>query len=522
MKVEFIVGFYYIDKKTDRRVTMKNVLQYLEKSAVNYPEKIAAADDVNLCTFLELTQDAKKIGTALTKLFKTNTPVPIFMDKGVNTLKLFFGAVYAGCFYVLLNPELPAVRIGHIAETLEAELIVTESARVQTLKETLPKAKIITFEELISEEADENVLSAIRENMIDTDPLYANFTSGSTGVPKGVLISHRSVIDFIDNFTEIFSITKDDVIGNQAPFDFDVSVKDIYSAMKVGATLQIIPKALFSSPAKLLDHICEREVTTMVWAVSALCLISAFHGLDYKVPEKVNKILFSGETMPRKHLENWMKALKDAQFVNLYGPTEITCNCTYHKVQRDRDYSGGLPIGRAFPNERVFLLSDTDSIITEKGVTGELCISGTALGLGYYNNPEQTKIRFVQNPANKNYIEPIYRTGDLAYWGDDDNLYFAGRKDFQIKYMGHRIELEEIEKALSEVEGVERACCVFLKEKSKLLAFFTGETTGKDIRKSLSATLPVYMIPTSYTKLDSMPITKNGKIDRGALAQLKG
>ena len=259
----------------------------------------------------------------------------------------------------------------------------------------------------------------------------------------------------------------------------------------------------------------------MIWAVSALCLISAFHGLDYKVPEKVNKILFSGETMPKKHLENWMNALKDAQFVNLYGPTEITCNCTYHKVDRSMDYSDGLPIGKAFPNERVFLLSDNDSLITEKGVTGELCVSGTALGLGYYNNPEQTGLRFVQNPVNKNYMEPIYRTGDLAYWGDNDNLYFAGRKDFQIKYMGHRIELEEIEKALSEVEGVERACCVFLKEKSKLLAFFTGETTGKDIRKNLSAVLPVYMIPTSYTKLDSMPITKNGKIDRGALAQLK-
>lgn len=500
---------------------MKNVLEYLEKSAANCPDKIAAADEISSCSFSELRRDARKIGTALIKYFKPNTPVPIFMDKGVNTLKLFFGAVYAGCFYVLLNPELPSVRISHISETLGAETAVTESSRTQALKATLQEIQIITFEELINTQADDKLLASIREKMIDTDPLYANFTSGSTGVPKGVLISHRSVIDFIDNFTEIFSITKDDVIGNQAPFDFDVSVKDIYSAMKTGATLQIIPKALFSSPAKLLDYICEREVTTMIWAVSALCLISAFHGLDYKVPEKVNKILFSGETMPKKHLENWMNALKDAQFVNLYGPTEITCNCTYHKVDRSMDYSDGLPIGKAFPNERVFLLSDNDSLITEKGVTGELCVSGTALGLGYYNNPEQTGLRFVQNPVNKNYMESIYRTGDLAYWGDNDNLYFAGRKDFQIKYMGHRIELEEIEKALSEVEGVERACCVFLKEKSKLLAFFTGETTGKDIRKNLSAVLPVYMIPTSYTKLDSMPITKNGKIDRGALAQLK-
>lgn len=496
---------------------MKNVLEYLERSAADHPLKTAAADEEAKCSFSELQKDSKIIGTALSRIFKRNTPVPIFMDKGVGALKLFFGSVYAGCFYVMLNPELPAVRINHIAETLEAKSVVTEKSRADSLRKILPEAEIIIFEELISGEADEALLTSIRENMIDTDPLYANFTSGSTGVPKGVTISHRSVIDFIDNFTEIFDITEKDVIGNQAPFDFDVSVKDIYSAMKVGATLQIIPKSLFSSPAKLLDHICQREITTMIWAVSALCLISAFHGLDYRVPEKVNKILFSGETMPRKHLENWMNALKDAQFVNLYGPTEITCNCTYHKVDRGADYSGGLPIGKPFPNERVFLLDGGDSIITEKGVTGELCVCGTALGLGYYNNPQQTQSRFVQNPANKNYIEPVYRTGDLAYWGDGGNLYFAGRKDFQIKYMGHRIELEEIEKALSEVEGVERACCVFAKEKSKLSAFFTGETTGKEIRKKLSEILPVYMIPTSYTRLDAMPITKNGKIDRAAL-----
>ncbi len=496
---------------------MKNVLEYLEKSAARFPEKTAAADQSAACTFSELEMDAKKIGTALSHCFKRNSPVPIFTDKGVSALKLFFGSVYAGSFYIMLNPELPAVRIRHIAQTLGTEAVVTESSRAESLKEILPQAKVITFEELIGQEADEALLLSIRESMIDTDPLYANFTSGSTGVPKGVLISHRSVIDFIDNFTKIFEITEKDVIGNQAPFDFDVSVKDIFSAMKTGASLQIIPKSLFSAPAGLLDYICEKDITTMIWAVSALCLISAFHGLDYRVPEKVNKILFSGETMPRKHLENWMNALKDAQFVNLYGPTEITCNCTYHKVDRSADYSGGLPIGKPFPNERVFLLSDTDSVITEKGVTGEICVSGTALGLGYYNNREQTEKRFVQNPANKSYIEPIYRTGDLAYIGDNGELYFEGRKDFQIKYMGHRIELEEIEKALSETEGVERACCVFSKEKSKLSAFFTGETTGREIRKKLSDILPVYMIPTSYTKLDTMPITKNGKIDRAAL-----
>ncbi len=160
------------------------------------------------------------------------------------------------------------------------------------------------------------------------------FTSGSTGRPKGVVVSHRSVIDFMEYFTELFSITAQDVIGNQAPFDFDVSVKDIYATLKAGATMEILPKQLFSFPAKLLDYLCERRVTTAIWAVSALCIISTLNGFSYRVPTHLNKILFSGEVMPVSHLNIWREHLPDALFVNLYGPTEITCNCTYYIVDK--------------------------------------------------------------------------------------------------------------------------------------------------------------------------------------------
>ena len=331
------------------------------------------------------------------------------------------------------------------------------------------------------------------------------------------MVCHRSVIDFIEHFTSLFSITQEDVIGNQAPFDFDVSVKDIYSAMKTGARLEIIPKPLFSQPAKLLDHLCDRNITTMIWAVSALCLVTTFHGLDYRVPETVNKVLFSGEAMPMKHLKQWMSHLPEARFINLYGPTEITCNCTWHEVERGREYPDGLPIGRSFPNERVFLLDEENHLVTAPGVHGEICVTGTALALGYYNNPTQTESRFVQNPLVTAYPQRMYRTGDLGWYNEEGELFFAGRKDFQIKYMGHRIELEEIERALSGVEGVERACCVFDEKKGRLTAYYVGEIEGKDIRHTLSATLPVFMLPGTYVKLPEMPLNKNGKIDRKSL-----
>ncbi|MBQ4030794.1 MAG: AMP-binding protein, partial [Bacilli bacterium] len=258
----------------------------------------------------------------------------------------------------------------------------------------------------------------------------------------------------------------------------------------------------------------------MVWAVSALCLISTFHGLDYRVPKTVNKILFSGEVMPIKHLNKWMEALPKATFVNVYGPTEITCNCTYHVIDRNREYDKYIPIGEAFENERVFLLDDNDKLITEPNVKGEICVSGTCLALGYFNNKEETDKHFVQNPLNKNYIELIYRTGDLGMYNEQNELVFQGRKDFQIKYNGHRIELEEIEKAMMKVEGIERACCLFDEEKQKLYGFYVGTMDKAELHSSLKETLPVYMIPGILKQVEEMPLTKNGKIDRKELMSL--
>lgn len=493
-----------------------NVLQYLERSAAASPSNIAVADEMYACSYQELLEDARKIGSELCQHFPAGSPVPVFMEKSVETLKLFFGAVYAGCFYVLINPEFPAPRVQAILETLNVRKIVTSHAFSEKLS-AMDGLDVLFLEDLLQTPEDAAALDKVRENALDTDPLYANFTSGSTGVPKGVVVCHRSVIDFIEHFTSLFSITQEDVIGNQAPFDFDVSVKDIYSAMKTGARLEIIPKPLFSQPAKLLDHLCDRNITTMIWAVSALCLVTTFHGLDYRVPETVNKVLFSGEAMPMKHLKQWMSHLPEARFINLYGPTEITCNCTWHEVERGREYPDGLPIGRSFPNERVFLLDEENHLVTAPGMHGEICVTGTALALGYYNNPTQTESRFVQNPLVTAYPQRMYRTGDLGWYNEEGELFFAGRKDFQIKYMGHRIELEEIERALSGVEGVERACCVFDEKKGRLTAYYVGEIEGKDIRHTLSATLPVFMLPGTYVKLPEMPLNKNGKIDRKSL-----
>lgn len=493
-----------------------NILNYLEKSAMQYPDKIAFADKDKSITYQELVTRSKKIGTQLSKHLNPRTPVPVFMEKSVDTIALFFGIVYAGCFYVLLDTKQPKARLVHILRTLNVNTIITSAVYDRDLKRIEYTDNKILLEELEeANEINEESLQKVRTQSLDTDPLYGIFTSGSTGIPKGVIVAHRSVIDFIDVFTKTFDITSEDVIGNQAPWDFDVSVKDIYSTIATGATMQIIPKQYFSFPTKLIDFLCEREVTTIIWAVSAVCIISTLKGFEYKVPTKLKKVMFSGEVMPVKQLNIWKEYLPEAMYVNLYGPTEITCNCTYHIIEEDYEPGDVIPIGKPFPNEHVFLLDENNKEVKEPGMKGELCVSGTAVTLGYYNNPEQTRKAFTQNPLNPYYLETIYRTGDLAYYNENGLLCFASRKDFQIKHMGHRIELGEIEGSMESIHEIKRACCIF--ENNKIHAFYDGEIEKKEIVRGLKKTLPVFMIPNVFIRVEQFPITKNGKIDRTEL-----
>ncbi|MCI8507668.1 MAG: amino acid adenylation domain-containing protein [Lachnospiraceae bacterium] len=504
---------------------MNNVLEYLEASAAAFPDKIAARDDKISCTYKELLSDARRIGTMLTTKTYIRKPIAVFMDKSVATLKYFMGILYAGCFYVLVDPSFPTARIRQILDVLESDIVITEHSNEEKLKSTGYDKEIIYFEKPLKDtsiqESNEQLM-AVRQRLTDTDPVYCNFTSGSTGVPKGVLICHRSVIDFIEQFTKTFDITSEDIIGNQAPFDFDVSVKDIYSTLKTGATLVIIPRSYFMFPNAVVDMLDDHKVTTLIWAVSALCLLNRLHGLKHKAPSHINKILFSGEMMPIKQLNVWRSYYPDAMFVNLYGPTEITCNCTYYILDKDFSEDDRLPMGQAFANERVFLLDDTDNEILAGQIenSGEVCVAGTCLALGYYNNPDASKKAFTPNPLQSKWSETIYRTGDLAYYGTDGLLYFAGRKDFQIKHMGHRIELEEIESVLGSVSTVEHACCFFDEKKSKIVAFYAGTTDKKEVLDEMRKKVPEYMLPNVLRPLESLPLTKNGKTDRKLLKEL--
>ena len=503
---------------------MRNVLEWLEAQAVLRPDSLAVADPDSELSYAQLLDRSRRAGCWLVSQgMAPRQALALYLEKSADALCCMLGAVYAGGFYSVLDVRQPDVRIRSICGTLGPALVLTDRANEDAARRALAGTGTrvaLVDEALSSPRSDDAALAGVRAAAIDVDPLYVNFTSGSTGTPKGVVVSHRSVIDFINVFTQTFGIGPDDVLGNQAPFDFDVSVKDIYSSLCCGATLRIIPRPYFSNPTRLMDYLADGEVTTLVWAVSALCFVSIMHGFDYRVPRTVRRVLFSGEVMPPKQLRVWRSFLPEARFVNLYGPTEITCNCTYFEVERDYANDEVIPMGGAFPNERVFLLDEEGREVTEPGEEGEVCVSGTALGLGYLGDGEKTAAAFVQSPLNGRWLEPVYRTGDLARYDGDGNLVYASRKDHQIKHLGQRIELGDIEAAAQAVEGVERACCVYDARRKRIRLFYVGTPGEDELLDVLGARLPSYMVPRQLRRLEEPPLTKNGTIDRAELAQM--
>lgn len=496
---------------------MKNILDYLEETEKKYFYK-SAVDDGNIrMTWHDLTDMARRIGTAITKKTVPGKPIAILAEKSAPVLAAMFGTVYAGCFYVMINPRQPAERIKTILSELQPEMVITIKEYGMILDEIGFSGEKQILWNMMKTEIDGKILYEVREQMRDTDILYCIFTSGSTGKPKGIIVSQRAVIDFISHFVALFEITDKERIANQAPFDFDVSVKDIYSSVMTGAQLILIPAKLFSMPPMLLDYLCEKQVTTLIWAVSALTLISSLKGLRYKVPENVKKIMFSGEVMPVGQLKQWQTVLPNAKFVNLYGPSEITCNCTFYPVTRIFGENEKIPIGKAFPGRYVFLLDENGNRIEEEGKTGEICVAGESLSEGYYRNPDETEKRFFFYSLQEAGKVRCYRTGDMGFLGKDGNLFFAGRKDFQIKHMGHRIELEEIEAAMNRAEGVEKSCCLIDRAHEKIIAFYQGEVDEEIVRRKMKEYVPAYMIPHKILHMEQIPLNKNGKTDRGYL-----
>jgi len=497
-----------------------NVFEYLEHTVSRLPQAVAVRDPGRDLTFSALYKSALACAAQIIKSSpETHQPIAIFLPKSAEALIAVCAILASGNCYVPLDIKSPESRLSAILDSLGSPLIITTSSRLETLTRLgIPASRIILIDAL-SETADPAALTLHRSAIIDTDPAYIIFTSGSTGTPKGVVISHRSIIDYIEWARSVYPVSANDRIASQAPLYFDNSTLDIYLCLACGATFVIVPDQLFAFPAKLMPFLRDEAISMIFWVPSVLVNTANLKALDGISLPSLDKVLFAGEVMPNKHLNYWRNRLPHALFSNLYGPTEITVDCTYLMVDREFSDDEPLPIGIPCRNSDVIILDEQDHRITQAGQIGELCVRGSSLALGYWNDPEKTSRAFVQNPLQSHYPERIYRTGDLVNLNDRGEIMFIGRKDSQIKHMGYRIELGEIETALLGCPGIENGCVLYNTAKKEITALYTAteDIPMATLRSELGKNLPQYMLPRTAIRLEIMPLSANGKIDRLAL-----
>ena len=506
---------------------LTNILQYLEATAPRLPDKLAFSTGTEGLTFHQLYRHARAIGASLLQRGYSREPVAVLMDKHPHTIATFFGALYAGCYYAALDGDMPPARMGLILDTLKPRLLIYDRKNEKTARKLAEEGifggEMLGWSEICADRgreltaADEAAMAAVRERQIDTDPIYVVFTSGSTGIPKGVAACHRSVIDYTESLCEAIGFDEQTVFANQTPLYFDAPLKEIMPTIKFGATAYLVPKMLFMFPVKLCEYLNEHRINTVCWVVSALTMISSLGALEKTPPRYLTTVCFGSEVFPRKQYDLWRQALPEARFFNLYGPTEATGMSCYWPA-RDLAPDEPIPVGKPFRNTDLILLTD-DGRRAALGEEGEICLRGTCVTLGYYANPEKTAEAFVQNPLNPYYPELIYRTGDIGRLNDRGELVFISRRDAQIKHMGHRIELGEIEAAAASADGVRAACCVYDAPGKRICLYYVGETDEAALSSALRSALPRYMLPAFCEKLPAMPLTPNGKLDRKGLRE---
>jgi amino acid adenylation domain-containing protein len=500
-----------------------NVIEYFEKGALRASkDKIAVREQGRDYTFGEIERFAKNCAASiLNRISGSNQPIPVFLAKSAQNIVADIGILYSANTYANLDVKSPPQRLKGMLQNLNAPVIVTSAAHVATLKALdIPEHKLLLIEQAIVPEAtyDNSLLLRRLESIIDTDPYCIIHTSGSTGIPKGVALNHRSTIDFVDWAFDRLSLDGTEVMGSLAPIYFDAYTLEFCTMLAKGATWVVVPEQLAMFPPKLVEFVATQPINFIFWVPTIMVNIANLDLLAKFKLDRLTKVFFIGEVFPTKHLNYWRRHLPKAMFVNLYGPIEITVACTYYIVDREFSDEDKLPVGFPCRNTEILILNEQNQL-AKMNEHGEICVRGSSLALGYYNNPERTAKGFVQNPLNPHYPEFIYRTGDSGYWNSRGEIMFLGRKDFQIKHMGYRIELGEIEHAVLQVDGIRNCCVVYNQNKREIALFYESdnELTPGFIRERLSPLVPKYMLPSAFNWMQQMPRNPNGKIDRAKL-----
>jgi amino acid adenylation domain-containing protein len=509
--------------------------QLLTKSAKAYPHKPAVWARGRSITYRELDERSNQLAQLLRQRgLEKGDRVGLFFPKSVESIVSMLGVLKAGGVYVPLDPQAPPDRIGYIIANCGIQILITTAERLAVLApETVSALECCILAEgegnggdLIawSQLAEYPASHAPQVTLVETDLAYILYTSGSTGHPKGVMLTHRNALTFVEWCAQEFHVCSEDHLSNHAPLHFDLSVFDIYNALEAGATVYLITEELALFPASLANFIETQALTIWYSVPSALMLLLLYGGVTAEKLKSLRVILFAGEVFPIKYLRRLAEVSTTSDLYNLYGPTETNV-CTYYKVERERLAGfSTLPIGIACANTECFSVTP-DGQLAKPGEAGELYVRGPSVTNGYWADPEKTNRMVVPNDFQKNGDEKMYRTGDIVTVGDDGNYYFQGRRDSQIKSRGYRIELGEIESALLSHPNVREAAVLAIPDelignriRAVVVPYVPGTLAILELQQYCASRIPKYMIPEIIDLCGELPKTSTGKIDRVKLA----
>lgn len=497
-----------------------SIYEFFLQTVQRNPEKTAIIEGEQSLTFRQLQNSVFILSKELIKHnISPRAVVAVLLKKSMHAVISDLAISGVGSVYMNLDVKSPLPRIKQILGVVQPILLITDEQGSQSLSEIQASGlSILNLNQLnlfgVSEELLNPAESRIAD-VVDTDPYCIINTSGSTGVPKSVVLNHRSFIDFARWSSKTLNINGGEVVGSLSPIIFDIFSYELCMLAYNGSTLCLIDDRLAPYPAKILNILEENKVSFIFWVPTIMVNIANMGLLNKFTLKDLKQVWFAGEVFPTVHFNKWFDRFEGVQFVNLYGPIEITLDCTYFIVRDRIPDELPIPMGSPCRNTSLLVLDKNGNEVPE-GQTGELYVRGTSLAMGYYNNPEQTDLSFVLNPLNSFYKEIIYKTGDLVTF-KDRLYYFKGRADSMIKHLGYRIELGDIEHAiLSHIKAIRNVCVVYAADRKEIIAYCELEEAlpFADFRAQLMGRLPAYMMPGKMITVERMPMNANGKIDR--------
>jgi amino acid adenylation domain-containing protein len=514
----------------------------LSAAAAARPDSLAVVDGDRSLTYSELEERSNRLAHLLVgEGVRPGDRVGIYLEKSMEGVVGIYAALKAGAAYVPLDPHSPPARLGYIAGNCGIRCLLSGVERAAEWAHLRaaggPVATVVTLN--APEAPAEHVPPGVRTlgtgaaagqpttpppvRTIDLDLAYILYTSGSTGEPKGVKLSHLNALRFVEWAAREFVRGPEDRLSSHAPFHFDLSVFDLYAAAATGAAVVLVPAGASAFPIEIRRFIERQRITVWYSVPSVLTMLVLRGGLKGRELPGLHTVLFAGEVFPTRYLRQLMAVLPHARFANLYGPTETNV-CTWYEVPPiPDDETRAIPIGRAIDNVEVFAWTD-DGRVARPGEVGELYVRGGTVMQGYWGDPERTARGLVRDPRDPERADLAYRTGDLVQEETDGNYRFLGRRDAQVKSRGYRIELGEIEAALYAHPAVAECGVVAVPDElvtNRLKAFVVvrDQTGVSELARFCADRLPEYMVPDLWELAEQLPKTSTGKLNRQALLE---